>query len=188
MFLVWLSRCIPAFTVIALVFLLSLAFPGVITIPAWDCLVPSTWSLFAESESSLTLAQKVFVVYSVLIHLNMFGFTVRLSYSLFRVLGEAKRVRRRRGSHCVSEFSEKRVGRFVDSPPLEEYKGGLDASRLRSIGGRGDNREEVVHAIILPNYAEDIDTLRTTLNVLSSHPRARSQYEVCFVLRPSLPR
>ena len=186
MFLVWLSRCIPAFTVIALVFLLSLAFPDVITIPAWDCLVPTTWSLFAESENSLTLAQKVFVVYSVLIHLNMFGFTVRLSYSLFRVLGEAKRVRQRRGSHCVSESSEKRVGRFVDSPPLEEYKGGLDVSRLRSISVREDH-QEVIHAIILPNYAEDIDTLRTTLNVLASHPRARSQYEVCLVLFPSLP-
>lgn len=37
---------------------------------------------------------------------------------------------------------------------------------------------EVVHAIILPNYCEGMDTLETTLKVLASHPRAATQYEV----------
>lgn len=38
--------------------------------------------------------------------------------------------------------------------------------------------EELVHAIILPNYGEDLHTLETTLKVLASHPRAKTQYEV----------
>lgn len=38
--------------------------------------------------------------------------------------------------------------------------------------------EELVHAIILPNYGEDLHTLETTLKVLANHPRARTQYEV----------
>jgi hypothetical protein len=31
------------------------------------------------------------------------------------------------------------------------------------------NRKDVLHAIILPNYKEDIDTLRETLDVLACH-------------------
>jgi hypothetical protein len=38
--------------------------------------------------------------------------------------------------------------------------------------------EPLVHAIILPNYKEDMDTLRETLEVMASHQLARSSYEV----------
>jgi hypothetical protein len=37
---------------------------------------------------------------------------------------------------------------------------------------------EVTHAIIVPNYSETLETLASTLRVLASHPRARTQYEV----------
>ena len=36
----------------------------------------------------------------------------------------------------------------------------------------------LVQAIILPNYEEDLDTLRDTLEVLACHGKARSSYEV----------
>ena len=38
--------------------------------------------------------------------------------------------------------------------------------------------ELIVHAIIVPNYKEDLDTLRETLDVLASHTLAISSYEV----------
>ena len=38
--------------------------------------------------------------------------------------------------------------------------------------------ELLVHTIILPNYKEEMDTLRETLEVLASHQLARSSYEV----------
>ncbi|KAI3105138.1 CAZyme family GT2 [Penicillium roqueforti] len=44
------------------------------------------------------------------------------------------------------------------------------------------NNQEVVHAIILPNYEENFDTLWTTLHVLASHPRAASQYEIYLAM------
>jgi hypothetical protein len=47
--------------------------------------------------------------------------------------------------------------------------------------------EPLVHAIILPNYKEDMDTLRETLEVLASHLLASSSYEVRNIrLRTSL--
>lgn len=38
--------------------------------------------------------------------------------------------------------------------------------------------EPILHAIILPNYKEDMDTLRETLDILASHSQASSSYEV----------
>lgn len=43
---------------------------------------------------------------------------------------------------------------------------------------RSDSLGMVVHAILLPNYKEDIDTLRETLEVLASHAQARTSYDV----------
>ena len=41
-----------------------------------------------------------------------------------------------------------------------------------------DLAESVVHAIILPSYKEDLDTMRETLSVLASHVLAKSSYDV----------
>lgn len=42
----------------------------------------------------------------------------------------------------------------------------------------GVEQEKILHAIIIPNYKENIDDLRETLDVLASHPQARSTYDV----------
>lgn len=51
-----------------------------------------------------------------------------------------------------------------------------DLPRLRSSALQRDLR----FAIIIPAYKETVDTLRTTLSVLASHPQARSSYDVRF--------
>lgn len=169
MLFVWLSRCIPGFSIIALLLLLLFAFPNVLSFPLWRGLFPSTGS--PSTDPPLSLAQIVFLAYSVFVHLNMFGFTVRLSFSLFNAVKETKAVLGRRVWHTPRHSFE---GRFVDHPSSsQEYP---DPSIFKANDLPDDN--EVVHAVIVPNYAEDIDTLRTTLNVLASHPRAYSQYEV----------
>jgi len=73
-----------------------------------------------------------------------------------------------RDSSPVSSYSEKET-RSIYSPqdfviPLEEA--------LHS------QEDSIIHAIILPNYMEDIGTLRETLEVLASHRKAKLQYEV----------
>ena len=44
--------------------------------------------------------------------------------------------------------------------------------------GSFEEVESVVHAVILPSYKEDMDTLRETLSVLASHTLAKSSYDV----------
>lgn len=41
----------------------------------------------------------------------------------------------------------------------------------------------IVHLIILPNYAEDMDTLFETLDVLASHSLALTQYKVINLIK-----
>ena len=42
--------------------------------------------------------------------------------------------------------------------------------------------DNVKHIILLPNYKENMETLRETLDVLSSHSRALTQYKVIIII------
>lgn len=159
MVLVWASRCGPGFSILGLLSLLLIAFPDVIPSAVRLCL-PSMGS-------SINLPRRVFVVYSVVVHLNMFAFTARLAYSLFRMIKETQQ------ALTVSDYSQSLETKEC---PL------VDTLKAVNPEDSVNQTEEMVHVIILPNYMEDIDTLRTTLAVLASHPRARSQYEVSFSL------
>jgi hypothetical protein len=44
--------------------------------------------------------------------------------------------------------------------------------------GRVSERDGIVHAIVIPNYKEEMQTLRETLMVLASHTGARQSYDV----------
>ena len=110
---------------------------------------------------------------SIFVHLNAFGFAIRLFFSLLYISKESKKVLQRRsvaGSKLLGDGEQDLGGDLA-----------LDVLRVNSSQEESKfflGAEEVIHAIILPNYKEDIDTLRTTLHVLASHPRASSQYEV----------
>ena len=47
--------------------------------------------------------------------------------------------------------------------------------------GTFSSRTEVVNAIIIPSYKEDIDVLEDTLKVLSSHRMAVKTYDVSII-------
>jgi hypothetical protein len=63
------------------------------------------------------------------------------------------------------------------------YEGDSDSSdsmELSTLNEDEWDEKPLVYAIILPNYKEDLDTLRETLDVLACHPQASSSYEVCL--------
>jgi hypothetical protein len=43
-----------------------------------------------------------------------------------------------------------------------------------------DDAELVIHTIIIPNYKEDVDILKETLDVLASHPQAKYTYDASW--------
>jgi hypothetical protein len=178
----WLSRCVPGFCTLLLVTLLVLAF--------CDVELPSPILQWGESprpdiprqavahpepaQRRVKLSQKLFIYYYLFVHADTVGFALRLCLSIVLVKRKLKATLRRRHDPPSSFSSES----DSDSLPLDYVQ--LDPHHSHLFPGSSDPKlEEVIHAIIVPNYEEDIDTLRTTLAVLASHPRAATQYEVC---------
>ncbi|KAL4819835.1 glycosyl transferase family group 2-domain-containing protein [Aspergillus spinulosporus] len=166
MFAQWVTRCLPGFSILALLVLLlsaSDAIPGLWRDPAKD----------RPDGPVLNLAQKIFILYSILVHLNTLLFTGRLSWALSYAFAQTSRMLKRR-DHSLG-------GAWKRSGPLEDPSStALDQESPRV--SVSEVAEEVTQAIIIPNYNEDIDTLRETLDVLAGHPRARSQYEIYLAM------
>jgi len=164
----WISRCAPGISIILLVFLISFAF---IDGRAW---------IFSP-------LRRVVMTYSILVHINAFTFSLRLIWALFWVeRGIRNTLQRRMPSKRCETFTK------CDHPSsgLPTASHALTALRINGMSkvefdGTAACAPEVTHTIIVPNYMEDVETLRKTLSVLAHH-RARTQYEVSFV--PDLER
>lgn len=182
----WVTRCLPGLSIIVLVVLLLCAFTDLLQYSPFKSFVPPSTSEPGQNDdgiwSGLSLAQSIFVVYGVLVHAHMLGFTLRLGWSMFRATVNAKVALERRLWQTPSPSPRSQAEDEME-PPLSPISMSSADSLIPKIAMKNVNvnesvEEELVHAIILPNYCEDIHTLETTLKVLASHPRAKSQYEV----------
>ncbi|KAI1640486.1 glycosyl transferase family group 2-domain-containing protein [Biscogniauxia mediterranea] len=132
----------------------------------------------------------IFAYYCLLIHTLVFAFPLRSCWSIFDVtrclkrtaqsksLRDYKLSHRRRGSSTSLSSSEtltsSKEGSAASSATSSEA-GDLEPD-FYTDGDHGADR--IVHAIIIPNYKEEVDTLRETLDVLASHPQARDTYDI----------
>lgn len=169
MFAQWASRCLPGLSILALFALLLLTSTDVLP-GSWKG-PPKGKGPTTNDPTTLSLAQTIFIVYTILVHLNTLLFTGRLSWALSHAFRQTSKVLKRRSDQSPSTTPE------PGSPLTDDSLAtALDMKRVQTWAT--ELPEEITHAIILPNYNEDIGTLRDTLNVLASHPRARTQYEV----------
>lgn len=183
---IWVTRCLPGLSIIALAVLLLCAFTDVLESSLWTGLYPPATGNPGEDGlwSGLSIAQSVFVVYALLVHCHMFGFTLRLGWSIFRATGQSKLALERRLWSTPPPSRQSESSEFSEGQPPESPISVSSSDSLIAKPGQPDvavyeaPEEELVHAIILPNYGEDLHTLETTLKVLASHPRAKTQYEV----------
>lgn len=170
----WCVRCIPGFSLLALFALIVFALTD-----------PSTWLPYYNTvhfkdpnSDTLTLPQAIYAVYNVLIHVLALIFPLRLCWSLRQITHEVQGLAFQRTTPAnVVDIQEK--NRTIGSPAasLSPITSGATSDdddsrkRSRSLG-------MVYHTILLPNYKEDINTFRETLDVLASHAQARSSYDV----------
>jgi len=132
----------------------------------------------------ITNSQLALVYYTILIHILGLIFPVRLCWATRSVIKNLKSAqyqttRRRRPSPKV-QFSttESDLG-YEDSITSECSESEIEMVSESSFTTDSEYEDELlVHTIILPNYKEEMDTLRETLEVLASHQLARSSYEV----------
>lgn len=139
----------------------------------------------------------IFAYYTLFVHLALMGFPLRacyavttLSRSLIRhkAAGSLKDYKsealRRRGSSTSVSSSETLISDShgasssassdASDIEIEEY---TDFSAAEARSG------PIVHAIVIPNYKEEVDSLKETLEVLASHPQAQTSYDVSAALR-----
>lgn len=127
----------------------------------------------------------VFAYYCLFIHVLVAIFPLRSCWAVWdmtsnlrksahsKALQNLKFAHRRRGSSTSLSSSETLTSSHASSASSEA--GDFEAD-LYTDGDAEPDR--VVHAIVIPNYKEELDTLRETLEVLGSHPQARNTYDV----------
>jgi hypothetical protein len=181
----WLTRCIPGLSALCLIVLLVFAFSDVGPPPQlprifpqerqYDAHLPDT---FDPSPLGLKLSQKIFIFYTLLVHIDTALFALRLFFSIHVVKRKIRATLLRRHDLPSGFYSEGILQR-TDSQELDSRSPERDQNADKL--DEPSSAEEVIHAIVLPNYQEDIDTLRMTLAVLAAHPRAATQYEVSSI-------
>jgi hypothetical protein len=180
----WLSRCFPGISTLLLLVLLAFAFGDVETlqhVPFFGSKEHTLKSSGGQPPVSgtaplkLKFSQKLFIFYFILTHVDTFFFALRLFFSSMLVTRKIKETLQKRENPLPQSDSELELYRSREND--------VQRSRLRSGMTVPKPSEllqgaEVIHAIIIPNYGEEVETLQTTLAVLASHSKAVSQYEV----------
>ncbi|PFH56560.1 hypothetical protein XA68_16333 [Ophiocordyceps unilateralis] len=137
----------------------------------------------------------VFAYYCLLIHVLVFIFPLRACWSVWHITQSLRRLThphgrafetlkiglRRRGSSTSISSSETLTSDSLISDSNGCSSATSEASDVEPemyTDATDVSEDSVIHAIIIPNYKEELDTLKETLDVLASHPRAQFSYDV----------
>ncbi|KAL7628679.1 hypothetical protein AAE478_000194 [Parahypoxylon ruwenzoriense] len=151
----------------------------------------STTSISSEGGGLWTVA---FAYYCLLIHVLVTAFPLRSCWAMFdmtramtksiksRTLRDFKLSHRRRGSSTSLSSSETLTSSKEDSLPSSATSSEAGDIETEFYTDGDTEPERVIHAIIIPNYKEEVDSLRETLDVLASHPQARYSYDIYLAM------
>lgn len=158
----WLSRCTPGITVIFLIVLIIA-------------------TIIDSKTYGISPVERFIMIYTTLVHINAAVFSCRLIWALICVEKGTRELLRRRDQPTSKDNYTGLDNSFSDAPDEAQnddvYTNGYTNGDIHK-APLLEEEAEVLHVMILPNYMEDLETLRRTLSVLASHPRAKKQYEV----------
>ena len=136
----------------------------------------------------------VFAYYCLFIHVLVFVFPLRACWSIWSVTQKLKKdalskamqtykkasIRRRVSTTSICSLDTMSSGTLTAESNCfsEAVSEASDSEPDLFPDGANTSDAMVVHAIILPNYKEEVDTLRETLEVLASHSEASRSYDV----------
>lgn len=178
--LTWVVRCTPVLSSVLLLLIIYSALqepddssPSFYTKPG--CYSPNCWK-------PLSLSQHIYVAYTILMHLQLLIYGPQLCISLHWLTRNIKAVRDCRIARNLTAKQTKpsEVDFNMDSGYMSDDSLTSASDVAITLPDQPASEDSVVHTIILPNYLEELDTLRETLSVLASHARSSQQYEVCY--------
>ncbi|KAI1434850.1 glycosyl transferase family group 2-domain-containing protein [Xylaria sp. CBS 124048] len=136
----------------------------------------------------------MFAYYCLTIHVLVSSFPLRSMWSIFDIsrclertarsksLKEYKMSHRRRNSFTSLSSSETLTGSKELSAASSSANSEAGDADMDLVIDAENGIDRVIHAIIIPNYKEEMDSLRETLDVLASHPQARDTYDVYLAM------
>ncbi|KAI0164725.1 glycosyl transferase family group 2-domain-containing protein [Xylariaceae sp. FL1272] len=136
---------------------------------------------------------RIFAYYCLVIHICVSSFPLRSMWSIFDISRCLERTAR---SKSLKDYklSAHRRGSFTSFSSSETLTSSKECPSGSSTASEAGDQEtdflsdteggidRVIHAIVIPNYKEEIDTLRETLDVMASHPQARETYDVYLAM------
>ena len=167
----WCIQRVANLGIVALICLILVAF-------VWDRPSQEKYD-DGKPRRQITNGQLVYVYYTLFVHILGVLFPLRLCWatrSMTKNLKMAIQQPQASPTRASSNFHSRRgseIG-YEDSVASDSS----DSIALSTLNENEWDEKPLLHAIILPNYKEDLDTLRETLDVLACHPQASSSYEV----------
>ncbi|KAF8850222.1 hypothetical protein BDZ45DRAFT_751934 [Acephala macrosclerotiorum] len=134
----------------------------------------------------ITTTQLIFVYYTLFAHILGLLFPLRLIWAIRSMTKNLKKVAMpaqtpyRRNSSHLSPLSGSSESGYEDSVSSDFSEAEIELSTTTTESEWDD--APLLHAIIVPNYKEEMDTLRETLDILGSHTQARSSYEIYLAM------
>ena len=183
----WSARCIPGFSILVLLALTLLALTDT-TLPfqtSWHSAIydtgrkPPIKSPHSGQVADLNWSQLIFAGYNVFIHFLSLLFPLRLCWSLWQITGQVQDLNSQHTTtfnQATDDTKSRTVGSVGASLSPIDTSGNKDRDDWPE-SPKG-NSGMVFHAIMIPIYKEEIETLRETLDVLASHGQARTSYDV----------
>lgn len=134
----------------------------------------------------------LFAYYCLLVHVLVCLFPLRACWTVWTLtqsmkraaqsdsLLDLKKLASRRDSYASASSSDTLISIQHDTTSSTTSEAG-DCDPDFFTDGIPAACDNVVHAIVIPNYKEESDTLRETLDVLASHPQAHYSYDVSLL-------
>ncbi|RFU30120.1 hypothetical protein B7463_g6226, partial [Scytalidium lignicola] len=135
----------------------------------------------------LTPAQLIFVCYDLFVHVLASFFPLRLCWSTWTLTQRLKAALARSRTSFKSGSKGGSIVRYKTFSSEFGYESGMssdsdDSELVYSTETGKLYNQLILHAIIIPNYKEGMDTLRETLEVLAHHARARTCYDIYLAM------
>ncbi|KAH8736997.1 glycosyl transferase family group 2-domain-containing protein [Ilyonectria robusta] len=130
-----------------------------------------------------------FAYYCLFIHVLVCLFPMRACWTIWNLTQTLKRAAHSNSLLDLKKLASRRSSytSVSSSETLTSSHNGGSSSTTSEAGdldpesytdGVSTAADNVIHAIVIPNYKEEYDTLKETLEVLASHPRAQDSYDV----------
>ena len=151
----WLARCLPGLSTLFLLTLCECALNILQTE-----YIKLSYPTFLARRSNPVFAQALFIIYSLFLHSLSFAFSLRLCGAIRQATRDI------RNCHGRSRKNEYNSG------------SGRGSSETTDANKTPFQSPDVVMAILIPSYREEIHVLEETLQILASHELAKASYDV----------